>query len=90
MRDVTALFGLPKKVAAGTGGAAIELEQQLQKAQQLAQKEHQRAAELEMKLQVSCLVHSSTTLCCPGFTYQAAQSAGSTTSMPQHNPRRVD
>lgn len=52
VRDITALFNLPKKVAAGTGGAAVELEQQLQKAQQLAQKEHQRAAELEVQLQV--------------------------------------
>lgn len=53
VRDITALFNLPKKVAAGRGAAAGELEQQLQKAQQLAKQEQQRAQQLEERLQVS-------------------------------------
>lgn len=52
MRDVTALFNLPKKVAVGNAGAAAELEQQLQKAQKQAEREAQRAQQLEQQLKV--------------------------------------
>jgi hypothetical protein len=52
IRDVTALFNLPKKVAAGNAGAAAELEQQLQRAQQQAEREQKRAQQLEQQLKV--------------------------------------
>jgi hypothetical protein len=58
MGDITALFNLPKKVAAGSGAAAAELEQQLQKAQDQARREHERAQQLEQEMKV-CTCHVS-------------------------------
>jgi hypothetical protein len=57
--DITVLFNLPKKVAAGTGAAAAELEQQLQKAQDQARREHERAQQLEQEMKVCAARGSS-------------------------------
>lgn len=56
MGDITALFNLPKKVAAGSGATAAELEQQLQKAQDQARRERERAQQLEQEMKVCAAV----------------------------------